>query len=152
LSESYLASLASLNRGGADAVLLSGFKASEASMLLDLQRFRSEDGSISIAADCLIGYALQHVHPAIRSFFVEPGADYWPRWRNMLFHCRDYIEIHSPHYNIAVLGARALRDFRPRFFFTLDSEINKILSADAKVHLRVREDDFFATEVTDEEI
>jgi len=151
-SEAYLRSLADLKTRGADAVLLSGFKASETSMLLDLRRFRAEDGSISIPADRLIECALQDVHPAIRSFFVEPNADHWPRWRTMLFRCRDYLEVHSPHYNIAVLGARALRDFKPRFFFTLDSEIDKILLADAKIHLRTRDDDFFATEVTGEEI
>ncbi|MEA2908917.1 MAG: O-methyltransferase [Bradyrhizobium sp.] len=149
-SARYFESLLELTRNGEDAIFLSGFKASRKGVAGHLKEY-SKRNAYAVPATKLIQLALQYVNPFILECFVDPLSESLPRNRMLFTHCGNCIEIRAPHYNPALIRNSVIRRIPSRYLMTLDSEIDKVLPPTSMIHFRSAQDDYFATELIDEE-
>jgi hypothetical protein len=145
-SSEYLSGVARLLDDGNDAVLLSAFAASRTRLEAALSD--RAGGSISaISAPHLALSARRCIEPYFESLFFDIEDRSLPDHVAVFFDCGDHIRVHSAHYNMAAVANSAIARLPARFFFTLDSELVKILSH-SRVHVHDLQVDYFATEVT----
>jgi hypothetical protein len=148
-SAQYFESLASLARSGQDAVFLSGFRAYRPGLARQLEQ-HSRQHAYVVPAPRLIELAFKNIDGFLGDCFLDPNSGTLPRYRMLFAHCGDHVEIHSPHYNPALIRNSVVRNAPARYLMTLDSEIDKILPSTSAIHFRSTQDDYFATELSDE--
>ena len=148
-SQGYLSNIYEIINAGASAVLLSGFGATER-LEQDLAPYY-EGRVCRISGDDLINLAAKNIHPFFLSLFTDAAGGSLPQNPGLFVNCGDLIEYHSGHYNVAIIRASALKGLTPRYFFTLDSEIEKFLPAIEDIHFRSVDDEYFGTPIDREE-
>jgi len=149
-SARYFESLADLAHKGEDAVFLSGFRASRKEIAGQLEQYAKKDAYV-VPASRLIELALRHIDAYLAKCFVDPASGGLPRNRVLFNHCGDHLEIRAPHYNPVLIRNSVIRQQPARYLMTLDSEIDKVLPPTSLIHFRTTLDDYFATEVVDDE-
>ncbi|MBV8189945.1 MAG: hypothetical protein JO339_22065 [Alphaproteobacteria bacterium] len=148
-SERYFESVAKLARSGQDAVFLSGFRAYRPGFASQLEEHYGQQ-AYAVPAQRLIELAFRNIDAFLGQCFLDPTSDTLPRYRMLFAHCGDHVEIHSPHYNPALIRNSVVKNAPARYLMTLDSEIDKILPPTSAIHFHSIEDDYFATELIDE--
>jgi hypothetical protein len=132
-----------------DAVFWGSFKAYR-SGLMPMMDSHLKDGVYSVPANTLVELSLQHLHVHIINCFIDLTLQSLPEHRMLWAHCGDYLEVHSPHYNAALIRNDVISSIRPRYLMTLDSELEKLLPPGRRIHFRSVEDGYFGTELVDE--
>lgn len=150
-SQRYFESLLQLSRNGEDAIFLSGFKASRKDVIAQLEQYSKRD-AYAVPAAKLVELALQHVDSYILNCFIDPLSETLPRNRVLFAHCGNHIEVRAPHYNPVFVRNSIIKETPPRYLMTLDSEIDKILPSTCLTHFHSSVDDYFATELVDDEL
>jgi len=149
-SERYFDNMLEIAEGGVDAVLLSSFKAMRHGVMNAARGFL-ESGGYAVPSKELVGLALKYIDSFTLGSFINARSDMLPRRRMLLARSPNYIEIRSPHYNVALLKGSATHRIQPRYFMSLDSEIDKLVPTELKIHLRDVNDDYFGTELVDDD-
>lgn len=149
-SARYFESLSDLARQGNDAVFLSGFRASRKEITGKLEQYARKN-AYAVPASRLIELALRHIDAYLARCFVDPGSGGLPRNRVLFANRGDHLEIRAPHYNPALIRNSVIREQPARYLMTLDSEIDKVLPPTSLIHFRTTLDDYFATELVDDE-
>lgn len=90
-----------------------------------LENYR--DGmSIKISPEDLISLSILHAHDRIKPYFVGKNKKF-PKGHLLIFEGKDQIHLMSPHETLAYISKEVIEKIPDRFFFTLDSEIEKIV-------------------------
>jgi tetratricopeptide (TPR) repeat protein len=150
-SARYFRSIVDLSRNGEDAIFLSGFKASRREVVPQLAPYLKRD-AYAVPGARLVELAMRHADPYLLNCFIDPSSDALPRNRVLFAHCGDHLEVRAPHYNPVFMRNSIIKDIPSRYLMTLDSEIDKVLPSTCLTHFRTSRDDYFATELVDDEI
>lgn len=132
---------------GATATLLSAFGSAE-SILEPLKAF-SRSGLVDIAATTLIDLAFVHLHQHFSEFFVDDDRTF-PAAAGFFIGLEDGAVFHAAHYNLALIETGKILGECPRYYLSLDSELDKIVNDAEELYVRRRGDEYFATGIDDE--
>lgn len=112
---------------------------------IPLERFR-KGFSISIEAKELMTLSLKHAHLRANQHFVKSNKKL-PRSHLLIFEGKDRVHIMSPHQTIAYMSKDVIAKIPNRFFFTLDSELEKLTSGEP-IYTPSYSDDLVVSEVS----
>jgi hypothetical protein len=124
-----------------DVVLQGSFRTRSDQMLPALLPYRQGD-VLTISAADLAALSLNHLHPCSVPLFMNyrlPG-DHWPAFHALLWEGKDELHLISPHQDMVFLSRKVIAGLPQRFYFTLDSEIDKIIPEDCSVACPKAED------------
>lgn len=91
---------------------------------LSLEGYR-EGMRLNIPAAELMSLSLLHSHAHMESYLIKQNRKL-PRGHILIFEGKDTVHIMSPHQTIAFMSREYILQIPDRFFFTLDSELDKI--------------------------
>jgi hypothetical protein len=148
----YFDRLIAITSANRPVVLQTSFRTDIKAVESALDSFRSGD-SISIAPELLTSMGLNHQHSASRILRMNdrPDRDQWPDFHCLLWEEESRLLIICPHPTIAFLGADIVGKIRRRFFFTLDSEMEKVLPQGAPVSFPSAHEGLVFLELSDDE-
>jgi hypothetical protein len=104
--------------------------------------------ALSIPAVTLMTLSLMHAHKRADMHFVKKSKNF-PRSHLLIFEGKDDVSIMAPHQSIAFLSKKIIRKIPDRIFFTLDSELDKIVG-DAYIYTPNAKDALVMSEVSGE--
>lgn len=110
------------------------------------------DGVISIPAGDLAAFSVTHIHSASQPWIIthknldtEASNSHVVVWEG-----KDTLHMLSPHQTILYLDHAILQNMPPRFYMTLDSELEKVIPEDCAIYCPKPEDDICLIEMTSE--
>lgn len=106
--------------------------------------------ALAIPAKTLMTLALLHVHPRANYHFVKQNKKL-PRIHLLIFEGKDEVSIMSPHQSIAYMSKEVIGNIPDRFFFTLDSELDK-LAGEKDIYTPCAKDALVMSEVSAENV
>lgn len=102
--------------------------------------------SINIPADKMMAECFNHAHPRIQPYIVRN--EKYTRGHIIIWRGSDTVHIMSPHQTLAWVSRELIAGIPDRFFFTLDSEIEKIAPG-VDVYQPCREDALVMLEISE---
>lgn len=93
-----------------------------------VEPFRHQE-AIRVEAGELMSIALNNLHPDSQFLRMNdrPALDQWPAFHALLWEEAACLHVICPHQSISYMDASVIAQIPDRFFFTLDSEIDKVL-------------------------
>ncbi len=118
----------------ADVVLQWSFRTNAETILPDLMAYR-QGNALSVPAPDLAALMLNHLHAENLPLSMNhrPHGDRWPAFHGLLWEGEDELHAICPHQDMVYLGRQISAKLTPRFYFTLDSEIEKIIPEDCSI-------------------
>ena len=111
---------------------------------LAMENYR-KDKELDIPAAELMSLSLLYSHLHMDTYFVKENKKY-PKGHILIFEGKDCVEIMSPHQTIAFMSNEYISRIDDRFYFTLDSELEKI-AKEAPIYLPNEKDALVAVEI-----
>src|SRR6185503_1652873 len=97
-------------------------------------------------ADELMALCVLYLHDRMAPYFVNRNKK-WPRGHLLAFEGKDTLHLMSPHQTIAIMDKDVVSGIPDRFFFTLDSELEK-LAWNVPLYSPCREDALVLLEIS----
>lgn len=123
------------------AILAPGMRSDETLLIPALEEYNTPT-SLSIPAGDLLAHHMNSIHICSWPYVVNNRQYQWtyPQGHVMIWESPDTISINSPHLNALWLDYSVIKDLPPRFYWTLDSEMDLIC----------KEEDFYIPQECDE--
>ena len=120
---------------GESAVLLATFPASRHALRAELARYR-HDGMLAISPIDLTSLGLgsltsSNAVAGVQNFGHLGGTS---SHLQLMWEAEDHLQIHTTHFEIALLSRAALEKLSPRFLVKLSTEADRLLDAGSKPH------------------
>lgn len=123
------------------SILAPGHRADESQFLSSLAPYTTND-VISVPAPDLTALHMNHLHVNAWSCVVNNRPKNWhyPEKHVLIWESEDTLYFNCPHASILWLSYDVIRDIQPRYFMTLDSELDLIC----------KENDFYIPQIQDD--
>lgn len=138
---------------GNSVILQAAFRTDGAELLRAIAPHRLGD-VISVEAPDLMAFALNCLHPSMNSLLMNnrPAGPAWPAHHATFWEEDTTLRMISPHQSPAFVKASLLAKVGDRFFFTLDSELDKLIEVGETVHAPLAQDGLVLAELSPVEI
>lgn len=127
-SDKFFSELLRLAKLGHTSILASGMRSDESLLIPKLLSYQKNPGILSIPSADLISHHLNSLHIVAWPYMVNNRQYSWtyPQNHIMIWESPEYLHINSPHLNALWLDYSITKDLPPRYFWTMDSEMDLI--------------------------
>jgi hypothetical protein len=131
------------------SILTPGHRADESQFLPSLESYTSE--VISVPAADLVALHMNHIHINAWSCVVNNRmANRWyPQKHILIWESDDTIYFNCPHASVMWLAYEVIKDIQPRYFMTLDSELD-LICKEGDFYIPQRCDDLYSVEFSNQ--
>lgn len=134
---------------GQSAILQATFRTDAARISAAIAEYTIDD-VISVPAADLMAIALNCLHPSMNPLWMNrrPEGDSWPAFHALFWEEDSSLRMISPHQTPAYIDSTIIARLPDRFFFTLDSEIDKLLPPEVEVSSPTVDDELVLAEMS----
>lgn len=132
----YFRRLLDIASTGVPAILQTAFRSKAEEVAVSVESYRKGD-AIDVPPADLLTVALNSIHDTWAHVLANtrPDKNHWPAFHALMWESASELQLISPHLSAAYLSRDVIRDLPERYFFTVDSEIDKIIPSPDDAYL-----------------